>query len=283
MKKAIQIGYDKLFERKCRFASEAGFEYISVNFTGMLGKTVNEWDIAVEDIERILSDNKLKCIQSHPYYYDLLLSSEIVEEDKEFAIKQAIIATAKLGGEWCAIHPRSAINAGFSSARALEDNRKYLSEYLEVAVKYGTGIAVENLPVFHGIVPVMPFYSSNYEDLCVLADSFNDEKMQICWDFGHANLMHFDQAAAIRYLGSRIKCTHVHNNFANEDSHLPPESGNVPWDKVMGALQSVGYNGALTLEVHCRYEDNELLRSFAKYNYDCLEFMERYIKKGECR
>ena len=278
MKKAIQIGYDRLFETKCFFAAEAGFKYISLNLSKVLGKTEREWELAISDIERILSENKLSCIQSHPYYYDLLLSSEIVEEDKEFAIKQAIIATAKLGGEWCVIHPRSAINAGFSASRALEDNRRYLSEYLELATKCGTGIAVENLPVFHGIVPVMPFYSSNFEDLCELADSFNDEKMQICWDFGHANLMHFDQADAIRYLGSRIKCTHVHNNFKSEDSHLPPESGNIPWDKVMPALYSTGFDGGLTLEVHCRYEDSELLRSFAKYNYDCLEFIEKFAK-----
>lgn len=278
MKKAIQIAYNELFETKCRFAAEGGFEYISANLSEILGKTEYDWEVITEDIQRILDENNLKCVQSHPYYYDLRVSSEIMEEEYEFAIKQAIIATGKLGGGWSVIHPRSAVNAGFSTSKAFEDNRRYLSEYLELAVKHGSGIAVENLPVFHGIVPVMPFYSSNFEDLSTLVDSFHDDNMQVCWDFGHANLMHFDQAEAIKFMGNRIKCTHVHNNFCHDDDHLPPDNGNIQWDKVMSALYSTGFDGPLTLETHCRYDDLELLRSFARHNFECLRFIEQFAK-----
>jgi len=278
MKKAIQIGYDDIFEKECQYASEGGFRYISVNFTQVLGKTEYEWEKIIENIQRILDKNKLECIQTHPYYYDLRLSSELTEEIYEFAIMQAIIAGGKLGASWNALHPRSSVSSGFCPSRSLEDNRRDFSKYLEVAVKHNTGIAAENLPVFHGIVPVMPFYSSNYEDLQVLVDSFHDDRMGICWDTGHANLMHFDQADAIRVLGKRIQCTHVHNNFRNDDNHLTPDSGNIPWDQVMQALASTGYDGALTLETHCGYSDEGLRKSFNRHNYECLVFLEKLVK-----
>ncbi len=279
MKKAIQIGYDELFEKKCEYASLAGFKYISVNFTKVLDKTEYEWEKITETIQNILSKNNLSCVQSHPYYYDLLVSSELCEEKYEFAIKQAVIASGKLGASWCALHPRSSISSGFLTLKSLEDNKKAFSEYLECAIKYNTGIAAENLPIFPGLWPAMPFYSSDYYDLCELADSLGDSHVGICWDTGHAHLMHFDQAEAIKFLGNRIKCTHVHNNYRKEDQHYPPDNGNIEWDKVMSAFASVGYDGPLTLETHCPYPAEDLLINFAKHNFGCLEYLEKLAEE----
>ena len=50
-----------------------------------------------ENIQRILEKNGIACIQSHPYFYGMAESSEIMVEEHEFAIRQAIIASAKLG------------------------------------------------------------------------------------------------------------------------------------------------------------------------------------------
>lgn len=281
MKKAIQIAYNALFEKKCEFAAKGGFKYISVNFTEIMDKTQDDWDAVIEDIESILDKTGIKCIQSHPYYYDLLLSSEIVKEECEFAIKQAIRASGKLGAKWCAIHPRTSITGGFCRSKSFEGNKKSFSEYVECAYKYNTGIAAENLPIFPHLCPSMPFYSSDYEDLCILVDSFADEKIGVCWDTGHAHLMSFEQADAIKTIGNRIKCTHIHNNFREQDLHLSPENGTIEWDKVMGAFRETGYTGPLTLETHCRYTDDGLMQSFARHNYACLEYLERLFEAGK--
>ena len=79
----------------------------------------------------------------------------------------------------------------------------------------------------------MPFYTSEYRDLIALADSFQSDKIGVCWDFGHANLMYWDQAKAIREVSSRIKCTHIHNNYKWDDNHQAPDIGNIEWPKVM--------------------------------------------------
>jgi len=278
MKKSIQLAFNEHFEKKCRFTSEAGFSYIAVNFTEFLDKTEDDWKRETENIGLILEKYNLACIQSHPYYYDLRISSELLEDKYEFAIKQAITASGKLGAEWCAIHPRSSVSTGFKTSQSLKDNQKVFYEYLELAHKYNTGIAAENLPIFGGINMIMHFYVHCYEDIANLVDSFNDERVGICWDTGHANMMCGSQADAIKFLGKRIKCTHIHNNDGAGDHHNPPDNGNIPWNDVMASFKEIGYDGPFTLETHCLFDEDELLKDFFVFNYKGLCCLERLYK-----
>lgn len=280
MKKAIQIGYGELFEDRCKAASEAGFSEISVNYTAV-PKTEREdgWKRVTEDIMRITEQNKLRVVQSHPHYYDLHLSSEIIDEDMEFAMRQSIISSAALGAEFCVFHPRSSISSGYLRSRSLEDNIKWFSSLLECAVKHGTAVAAENLPVFRTNDRRMPLFASGVEDLSDLVCALGDEHAVVCWDFGHSNLMHYEQKDAIRHLGSYLKCTHIHDNFANDDSHSPLGCGNIDWNAAMGALADIGYGGPLTLEVEYRNSDPDLMRAATRYNFASLEYLERLFKK----
>ena len=278
MRKSIQIAYDELFELKCSLAAKAGFKEISLNCSTILDKTESEWDEISEKIGAILNTNGLWCSQSHPYYYHSSISSEIRDERYEFAMKQAVRISAKLGAEWCVFHPRTAISSGFSIKQAFEENNRTISTYLDVAKKYGTGIAVENLAIFYENVPTIVTYSSITENLIDLVDSFKDESVGVCWDTGHANIMNYDQADRIRMVGNRLKCTHVHNNFGKYDNHLTPDQGNIPWEKVMHAFKEIDYKGAMTLETHCCYAESDLLVDFAKHNFKCLEFLDRLYK-----
>ena len=47
----------------------------------------------------------------------------------------------------------------------------------------------------------------------------------------------------------------------------------------MSAFAEVGYEGPLTLETHCPYNDDALLESFARHNLAGLEYLERLMKK----
>ena len=135
---------------------------------------------------------------------------------------------------------------------------------------------MENIPCFPDH-PEWPFYTCDYRDLAALVDSFNDPHISVCWDFGHANLMDFDQCEALRYLGKRITCTHVHNNFKLYDDHASPDTGTIDWYRILPVLSEIGYEGALTLESECRYAEPSLLQSFARHNYVCVEFLEKLM------
>ena len=274
MIKSIQIPYNNLFETKCRLAHEAGFRHMAVNFAAIDSKTESEWSEMRDDIAKILEKYSLSCVQSHLYYYDLRISSEILEEKREEDIKQGIRVSGELGAKWCVYHTRTAVNSGYKTSAAMEDNQKVISQYLEVAIKHGTGVALENLPIFGGIVPQMPFFTSNYEDLINLADSFNDSHVGICWDTGHANMMDFNQPNAIKDVGTRLKCTHIHNNFKREDSHMTPLSGNINWNEVMGAFRAINFDGPYTLETCCEYKDEKAVELFMKADFEGLGYLE---------
>lgn len=171
--KSIQIAYNKKFDNECNLAAEAGFKNIAVNFCYMDDFSDEAFKEAPQKISEILSRYDLNAVQSHLYYYDLLLSSEELIEDKERQIERAIEVCGKIGIPWCVWHPRAHSNGGYSKELSFKDNSEQISRYLEYAHKYNTGIALENLmswPGYH-------MYGSEYEGLVELTDSFNDEKM----------------------------------------------------------------------------------------------------------
>ena len=272
--KVVHIVYNKRFDDECKLAADAGFKNIEVNFCYMEDFSDKAFYDSVDDISETLLRYNLKAVQSHLYYYDLLLSSENIIEDKERQIKRAIEVCGRLGIPWCVWHPRAHSDGGYSRELSFKDNREQILRHLECAHRYGTGIALENLMSWPG----HHMYGSKYEELVELTDSFNDEKVGICWDFGHANLMDFSQLDALRYIGKRLKCTHVHNNFKNRDLHLSPDNGVIDWVKIMPVLKEIDYKGPLTLETEYCYNDEEMIKEFYSHNYKCLEFLEKLMK-----
>lgn len=278
MIKSIQIAYNELFELKCQLAAKAGFRHISVNFHDMVDFSDRAFDAAPDHIQAILEKTGLTAVQTHLPYYSLLISAEELDDDFERKLHRSIEVGSKIGAFWNVYHPRSAINDDFSTEASFAINKRVISNYLETATKFGGGIALENLPIF-GFMPIMPFYSFDYHDLCRLHDAFATENVGICWDTGHANLLHYNQANGIRAVGNRMKCTHIHNNSQRDDDHLPPDQGNIPWDAVMSAFRDIGYTGPFTLETHSPEQDPKSLAEFAAYNFRCLQDLEALFEK----
>jgi len=277
MKKAMQISYGSRFEEMVRKVREAGFQYVSV---GLDIERLNEnWKEKAVTILRILEKHGVKCVQTHLPYYSMVISSEIIDKEMEENILAGIRISAVIGALWCVYHPRTSITSNYDSEVAFADNRKSILRYLECAEEYGIGIALENLPEFPLISPRMPFYTSEYRDLIALTDSFQSDKIGVCWDFGHANLMYWDQAKAIREVGNRIKCTHIHNNYKWDDNHQAPDIGNIEWTKVMKALTDTGYEGPLTLETRLNiYDDESVNNSYLRHNYVGVTYLEELMK-----
>ena len=86
------------------------------------------------------------------------------------------------------------------------------------------------------------------EGLIRLYEELNDPTFVICYDVGHANRMGINPAEMVLQLGSRIKCTHVHDNMGNSDSHFLPFQGNIDWESVMQAFADIDYQGDFSYE-----------------------------------
>ena len=274
MIKAIQIQHDGAMEKMFGYAAKSGFKYVSLGFGSTKAFHKDDWEETVAHIKSELEENGLVCVQTHLPYYDLRISSEILDDEMEEAIKRCIKASAMLGAKVCVYHPRSAVSKNYSSTASLQDNKKVITGYNEVAKTAGIGLALENLPIFPDIHH-MRFYTSDPEDLCMLVDSFNDDNISSCWDFGHAHLTKIDHVQALKMVGKRLSCTHIHNNRQIDDDHYPPSLGTMKWEELMPVLTEIGYDGPLTLEVI--YPNDSTLESYVEHCYSCVERLEKLM------
>ena len=93
MNKAIQLSYNDEFEYRCRCAASAGFQSVAVAYTEVVGKSDREWAAITADILRILGENGLTCVQTHPHYYYPLLTSDELDEIVSFCIEVGLPVT----------------------------------------------------------------------------------------------------------------------------------------------------------------------------------------------
>ncbi len=276
MRNSLIIREEENLELMLQLASKAGFKEIMLSFGSSDVLMKENYREEVEKIKELMDKYGIACRQTHLPCYHLLVSSEIIEEEMEENIIRGIKVSAELGAEWAAYHPRTAVNDGYNQRKSFNDNKEILNKYLEVAEKSGIGIAVENMPLYHYTNPQWRFFGGGFEELCELCDSFNSNKIGICWDFGHAHTALLDGEAAIKSVGKRLKMTHISDNYRNGDHHQLPalgslEWGCVDWKKQIEALKSIGYNGSMTLEVI--YPPLAMRESFIKLGYDCLEYL----------
>jgi len=274
MVKAIQIQHDETFDAALRFAKNAGFQYVALGFGSSRVFHEDGWEKEIGRINSLLEEKGLMCIQTHLPYYDLKIDSSIIDPAFEKAIKRCIRATSILGAKYAVLHLRSAFDRDFSTTLAREDNRRSINDYIPVAKDSGVVIALENLPIFPWDTS-WRFYSHDYEELISFADSFKSDNVKICWDFGHAHLTGIDQRRALSLIGDKLVCTHIHDNFENNDHHLIPGIGTVKWEEIMPTLNDIGYQGPLTLELE--YKNIPDIKSYINHSYFALEYLEKLV------
>ena len=113
------------------------------------------------------------------------------------------------------------------------------------------GIALENMAYLGPYSATLPpQLCATTEGLIAQIDACDSEAVGACWDFGHANLGHEDQAESLRRLGKRLKATHVNDNLGAADDHTLPFLGNIAWETILPVLTEIGYAGDLTYEIH---------------------------------
>ena len=276
MKEAIYLPYGDLtrFENHLKLVRDAGFFAVGIDLWGMpLDSDAKE---AVKPYRALLDSYGIACTQAHLPCYDPLVCSTVIDPAREEIIRTSVSAAALLGAPVCVYHPRTAISRGYDWRLSYAHNREALKPILEIAVKEGVHVAVENIPIFPDC-PQHRFYSSDPDDLCELVDSFGFAPIGVCWDTGHANLMSFDQPKVIRQLGSRILCTHISSNFKEQDWHLLPIYGYLDWEKLMAAFRDIGYDRDLTLEL--RAVDERAAASFYRLAHDSVMILKSEYNK----
>jgi sugar phosphate isomerase/epimerase len=94
----------------------------------------------------------------------------------------------------------------------------------------------------------------------------------ICLDFGHAH-MDGDVVDAIETVSEHLVTTHVHDNRGRSDDHLVPFDGTIDWPGALTAVQKIGYDGTLVLEIAAQGSAKDTLQRAKKAR----ERMERLL------
>ena len=139
-------------------------------------------------------------------------------------------------------------NEIYTRENALEYNYRFFYDLVEYASANGMRVAFEN--TFQEATKLnRPHYCAFAEDLCELVDRYDTQTVGICWDTGHAKVQYEDRdIEAMKIAGKRIICTHIHDNYYNQDLHGFPFTGNIHWKNLMQTLNDIGYGGDLSFE-----------------------------------
>ncbi len=84
-----------------------------------------------------------------------------------------------------------------------------------------------------------------------LEDVLDSAAVGICLDLGHAHL-EGDTIDAVETVAEHLIAVDAHDNRGRNDEHLVPFEGTIDWPGALTAIQKVGYDGTLMLELNAR-------------------------------
>jgi sugar phosphate isomerase/epimerase len=133
--------------------------------------------------------------------------------------------------------PDSLVNTAGENSR--DAARRSVDTIAEAAGKVGLRVALE----------VIPNALSTPESLVSLVeDDLDQPNVGVCLDLGHAHMLG-DVVSSIEAVSEVLVATHVHDNHGKNDEHLAPFDGTIDWPAALIALQKVGYEGTMVLEL----------------------------------
>jgi sugar phosphate isomerase/epimerase len=207
------------------------------------------WKIERLDVRQSLERHAMAAVGHTAFYLPIASGIEEIRRASLAELRRCVEVFADLGVRW--MNDR---------AFFVEKNIETLGELLPYATERGVGLMVENLP---GDFNTAQQLGELLEPLPALG---------LHLDIGHANLLvvHSTVDELVRAYGHRLQHVHLHDNKGGSaDLHLPLGTGSVDVRGAIRALQSIGYDGTITLEVFTPD------RHHLAYSRDALERMWR--------
>jgi sugar phosphate isomerase/epimerase len=204
------------------------------------------------EIKNIADSLGLVCNQAHATFPPEKYGDEEYNKRAYKQILREMECASILGAKRIVVHAVKPLPKGMDSWGI---NLKFYRGLIPYCEKYNIQVAVENL-----FEPDekrgrrRPCFIGTSEKLAKFIDELDSPWFTVCFDVGHAAINGEDPEDAIRNLGKRIGCVHLHDNNWVDDQHLVPYLGKTDWNEVCKAFADIDYQGDFTLEtVH--FED----------------------------
>ncbi len=244
---ADQFGIQKSVD----FIIEAGFDGLDFSFPDDTYQTYPTDKSFYTELRKYVEDKGKYFSQAHapaPSSYKDEAMAEKMFQDIVSTIKRA----SYLGVKNIVVHPcqhLTYVEPGVPE-QLFEYNMKFFRRLIPYCEEYGIRAAVENMWQYPGMISHST--CSKPEEFVRYIDTIHSDSIVACLDTGHALLVREMPGDCIRALGKkRLQCLHVHDVDGIDDSHTLPYFGITDWDKVMGALAEIDYEGDLTYEADC--------------------------------
>lgn len=256
---------DKSAMNMFRLCKEAGFTVIDYTPGG------ETWEKQVASLLKASEAYELPLEQSHAHYNRY---AKMPTDQYKVLLDRNFEAAIRMGNKQIVIHGddyRIPEGGTYDAKRAEDETYEFWAPYVEKATSKGVGVAIETVFEDNRAKDAPPNrYTSRLEELIGLIDRFDNPLVTCCWDSGHARLA-FTRAGmpdAMRALGSRITCTHIHDNYYNRDLHVLPFQGDIDWREQMATLKEIGYKGNLTYELVYGKWPESMVAEFLKVTAD---------------
>lgn len=232
----------------------------------------DSWEIWCEKIQRMAEKLQVGFGQCHVHFYnfcDVSMSEDRRNYEHKMLLR-SIDFCSRLGSGVCVTHPATVEGSIQYRERSLKSNQIFFERLLEETERLGVCLAVENM-CDYSISPRRKF-ASEPEDLVALVDSFQSDRIGICWDFEHGVIMQQNQVQVLDYIGKRLLATHVSDTHSKTDAdlmHVMPLFGDIEWKPIMQALRNIDYQGDFSFEAH-NYANrlpDEVLETALKLSY----------------
>lgn len=242
------------------------FNYANLNFfeiQELLDKKI--YEEIFRELTNILKETPIIFNIAHaPIHYPFFFNNYYKRNDKDILedrILKAIDISKEVGVKKIVIHVGTYLdeNYNYDMEKSIEHNIRYLEIFVKKAAENDILIAIENGTQMEKDEPAFKNTAPYIDELIKIVEYYNKkykkEVLGICFDFGHANVGKLDIYSEIKKIGSKLKVTHIHDNYGS-DSHNQPFDGTINWDVARNALTEINYDGELTSEV--RYTIEEL-------------------------
>lgn len=241
------------------------FNYANLNFfeiQELLDK--NNYKEIFSDLTDFLKASSITFNIAHapihyPFFFNTYYNRDDIDILKDRILKSLDISK-EIGVKRIVIHVGTYLdeNYNYDMEKSIEHNIKYLEPFVKKAVENNILVAIENGTQMEKDEPLFKNTAPYVDELIKIVEYYNKkyekEVLGICFDFGHANVGKLDMYNEIMKIGSRLKVTHIHDNYGT-DSHNQPFDGTINWDNVRKALNDINYNGELTSEVRYTKEN----------------------------
>lgn len=203
--------------------ASAGFRYLDLGFYQMArpGSVLlsGGWERYAAEAAEAASISGVSFIQSHAPDMNCFDRGETYEAGI-LATLLSIEVCGKTGVRSLVVHSGHA--PGVAKNEYFSVNRDFYRRLLPHAEKHNIKLCIENS--VEGNMGDKWFFFEAAE-MNEFIEFVGHPLMAACWDTGHANMRHMDQAAAIRELGDNLAALHIQDNFGKADDHIAPVSG----------------------------------------------------------